>query len=224
MKVARIDPISPVQRAEPVVIVPYDSAWPATFARLRDRLAAALGELAAGIEHIGSTAVPGLDAKPIVDIDVVMRRCADLGDVLRALAELGYEHLGDLGIVGREAFRPAPELPRHHLYVCAAGAAPLQAHLTLRDVLRGDPQLAAEYAALKRELSERFRDDRDAYAEGKARSSLRSCCANAPAATNARGRGGRDRGRAVSASRGAGARRWRGSRTTARMTVADPCR
>ncbi len=167
MKDPRVDPISPEQRAEPVVIAPYDPAWPAAFASLRGRLAAALGDLAAGIEHIGSTAVPGLDAKPIVDVDVVMRRREDLTAVVQRLAELGYEHLGDLGIVGREAFRSAPELPRHHLYVCAAGAAPLQAHLTLRDVLRGDPKLAAEYAALKHELAERFRDDRDAYAEGK---------------------------------------------------------
>jgi len=163
----RIDPISAEQRAEPVVVIAYDPAWAAAFASLRDRLAAALGDLAAGIEHVGSTAVPGLDAKPIVDVDVVIRRREDLGDVVRRLAELGYEHLGDLGIVGREAFRSAPGSPRHHLYVCAAGAAPLQAHLTLRDVLRGDPKLAAEYAALKRELAERFRDDRDAYTEGK---------------------------------------------------------
>ncbi len=83
------------------------------------------------------------------------------------LATLGYTHLGDLGIIGREAFRATPDLPRHHLYVCAAGAAALQAHLTLRDALRADPELAVAYAALKRDLAERFRDDRDAYAEGK---------------------------------------------------------
>jgi GrpB-like predicted nucleotidyltransferase (UPF0157 family) len=163
----RADPISPEQRAEPVVVVPYDPAWATAFALLRDRLAPALGELAAGIEHVGSTAVPGLDAKPIVDIDVVIRHAEDLGEVVRRLAGLGYEHLGDLGIVGREAFRPQPDLPRHHLYVCAAGAPVLQAHLTLRDALRADPALAASYAALKHELAKRFQDDRDSYAEGK---------------------------------------------------------
>ncbi|HEX3463289.1 MAG TPA: GrpB family protein [Candidatus Elarobacter sp.] len=162
-----VDPISPEQRAEPVVVVPYDPAWATAFALLRDRIAAVLGELAVGIEHVGSTAVPGLDAKPIVDIDVVIRHAEDLDAVAARLATLGYTRLGDLGIVGREAFRATRELPRHHLFVCAAGSAPLQAHLTLRDALRADPPLAASYAALKRELAERYRDDRDSYTEGK---------------------------------------------------------
>jgi GrpB-like predicted nucleotidyltransferase (UPF0157 family) len=167
VKDPRVDPISPEQRAEPVLVVPYDPAWPAAFARLRDLIAPALGELAAGIEHVGSTAVPCLDAKPIVDVDVVIRHAGDLDEVVRRLEGLGYTHLGDLGIVGREAFRATPDLPRHHLYVCAAGSAPLQAHLILRDALRSDPELAASYGALKRELAERYRDDRDSYTEGK---------------------------------------------------------
>jgi len=163
----RVDPISPAERAEPVVVAPYDPAWTAAFELLRDRIAPSLADLAVGIEHVGSTAVPGLDAKPIIDIDVVIRRAEDFDEVARRLATLGYAHLGDLGIVGREAFRSTPGLPRHHLYVCASGAAALQAHLTLRDALRADPHLAAVYSALKRELAERYRDDRDSYAEGK---------------------------------------------------------
>ncbi|MDB5026719.1 MAG: dephospho-CoA kinase/protein folding accessory protein [Candidatus Eremiobacteraeota bacterium] len=167
MNERRADPISPAERAEPVVVVPYDPAWPAAFELLRDRLAGALGELAAGVEHVGSTAVPGLDAKPIIDVDVVIRRAEHFDAAAGRLAALGYVHLGDLGVVGREAFRSDGEPPRHHLYVCAAGAAALQAHLTLRDALRSDPNLVASYAALKRDLSERYRDDRDSYAEGK---------------------------------------------------------
>ena len=173
----RIDPISAEQRAEPVVVVPYDAAWPAAFAMLSDRIAAVLGELAVGIEHVGSTAIPGCDAKPIIDIDVVIRHAEDVEAVAQRLATLGYVHIGDLGIVGREAFRAPLEpkplepqsagLPQHHLYVCAAGAAALQAHLTLRDALRADRELAAAYGQLKRDLAERYRDDRDAYAEGK---------------------------------------------------------
>jgi GrpB-like predicted nucleotidyltransferase (UPF0157 family) len=162
-----IDPISPEERAEPVLVVSYDPAWPATFELLRDRVAPVLGDLAVGIEHVGATAVPGLAAKPIVDIDVVIRPDTDLAEIVQRLATLGYVHLGDLGITGREAFRAAPDLPRHHLYVCAAGGAALQAHLILRDTLRADPALATAYGALKYELAERFRDDRDSYTEGK---------------------------------------------------------
>jgi GrpB-like predicted nucleotidyltransferase (UPF0157 family) len=163
----RADPIGPEARAQPVVVVSYDPAWPATFAALCARIAPVLGELAAGIEHVGSTAVPGLAAKPIIDVDVVIRHADDLGAVAERLATLGYTDLGDLGIVGREAFRATADLPRHHLYVCAAGDATLQAHLTLRDALRDDADLARAYAALKCDLAERFRDDRDAYSEGK---------------------------------------------------------
>jgi GrpB-like predicted nucleotidyltransferase (UPF0157 family) len=168
MRDPRVDPISPEQRAEPVVVVPYDPAWAESFELLRDRVAAVLGDLAVGIEHVGSTAVPGCAAKPIVDVDVVIRHADDLPEVVQRLATLGYTHLGDLGIVGREAFRASPsDLPRHHLYVCASGAASLQAHLILRDALRGDPGLAAAYGALKCDLAQRYRDDRDSYAEGK---------------------------------------------------------
>jgi len=162
-----IDPISPEERAEPVVVVPYDPGWPATFEIVRERVAPALGDLAVNIEHVGGTAVPSLAAKPIVDIDVVIRPDTDLAEVVQRLATLGYVHLGDLGIAGREAFRATPDLPRHHLYVCAAGSAALQAHLTLRDALRADPALATAYGALKCELAERFRHDRDSYTEGK---------------------------------------------------------
>lgn len=156
-----------MNRGEPVVVVPYDPRWPAVFVALRERVAAELGELAVGIEHVGSTAVPGLDAKPVIDIDVVIRSVDDLAQTARRLAALGYAHIGDLGIAGREAFQADGDLPRHNLYVCAAGAVELQRHLTFRDALRNDPALAGRYAALKRELATRHRDDRDAYSEGK---------------------------------------------------------
>jgi GrpB-like predicted nucleotidyltransferase (UPF0157 family) len=167
MKPWRDDPFSPEERAEPVVVVPYDPGWPATFELLRARIAPALGELAAGIEHVGSTAVPGLAAKPIVDVDVVLRHTRDLPAAVERLETLGYQHLGDLGIAERTAFRAPPGWPRHHLYVCPAGAPVLRAHLRLRDELRADPALVQAYADLKYALAERYRDDRDAYAEGK---------------------------------------------------------
>ncbi|HEY4440081.1 MAG TPA: GrpB family protein [Candidatus Elarobacter sp.] len=166
MSERRDDPISAQERAEPVIVVPYDPQWARTFEQVRDRVVPAVGDVLAGVEHVGSTAVPGLAAKPIVDVDVVVRNDRDVPEAIRRLAAIGYEHLGDLGIAGREAFRAAPGLGRHHLYVLAPGPV-LRAHLLLRDALRADRALADAYAALKIELSERFRNDRDAYAEGK---------------------------------------------------------
>lgn len=154
-------------RSDPVIVVEYDPAWQQTFDLLRARLESVLGDLAVEIEHVGSTAVPGLASKPIVDIDVVLRSETDLPEAAAALATLGYAFIGDLGVAGREAFRAPAGDPEHNLYVCAAGATELQRHLTFRDALRADPALADQYAQLKRELAERYRDDRDTYTEGK---------------------------------------------------------
>lgn len=151
---------------DPIVIVDYDAAWPQEFEALRARAAAAVGDVAIAIEHVGSTAVPGLAAKPVIDLVVVV----DPEDVQRAIERLvaiGYVHRGNLGVEGREAFNP-PEVERpHHLYVSPTDSEELRAQLAFRDRLRSDPALAAEYDALKRELAARFRDDRPAYTDAK---------------------------------------------------------
>ncbi len=152
--------------ADPVIIVDYDPAWPRRFEVLRERVAAALGVLAVRIEHIGSTAVPGLPAKPIIDLDVVVRPC-DLAEAVDRLAAIGYARQGDLGVPGREAFDPPPGGPAHHLYLCLQGSAELRRHILFRDYVRSHPEAARDYAALKRSLAERYRDDRLAYTEGK---------------------------------------------------------
>jgi GrpB-like predicted nucleotidyltransferase (UPF0157 family) len=153
--------------ANPVVVVEYDAHWPATFEALRSRVAGALGELAAAIEHIGSTAVPGMAAKPIVDMDVLLKSGSDLMLAIQGLAALGYVHRGDLGIAGREAFAAPPDTPAHHLYVCPQESQEYRRHLALRDYLRANDADAAAYSELKRSLAARFREDRAAYAEGK---------------------------------------------------------
>jgi GrpB-like predicted nucleotidyltransferase (UPF0157 family) len=152
---------------EPVVVVAYDPRWPAVFEHLRDRVAGVLGPLALRVEHVGSTSVPGLPAKPIIDLDVVIADRMDLPAAIEPLATLGYEHIGDLGIAGREAFTTPPGIPPHHLYVCAADNAELSRHLTFRDFLRGHPDTAREYGELKLSLAERYRDDRLGYTEAK---------------------------------------------------------
>ncbi|MBI4310263.1 MAG: GrpB family protein [Chloroflexi bacterium] len=161
----------------PVIVVDYDPAWPAQFAELRRVIAAALGDLALAIEHVGSTAIPGLAAKPIIDLDVVIASSECLPEVVARLAALGYAHEGDLDVPGREAFARQDDRtpwdgtgrawPEHHLYVCPQDSAELARHLAFRDHLRAYPDAAAAYAALKRRLALRFRNDREAYTLGK---------------------------------------------------------
>ena len=148
-------------------MVDYDPAWPAAFERLRAALWPSLADLALAIEHVGSTAVPGLAAKPIIDLDVVVRARADVPAAVARLVTLGYDHRGDLGIEGREAFRAPEGSPAHHLYVCRSDAASLANHLALRDHLRAHPERAGAYGALKRRLAQDFPYDIDAYGAGK---------------------------------------------------------
>ena len=151
-----------------VLIEDYDPAWPNVFSKLAARAMAALGSLAVAVEHIGSTAVPGLAAKPIIDLDVVIAVPSDLAEAIQRLSNLGYVHEGDLGIAGREAFRPPPDMPAHHLYVLSAGADELRRHLAFRDTFRADRDLRNSYGALKRSLAEAHRNDRCSYTEAKA--------------------------------------------------------
>ncbi len=152
---------------EPVQIVDYDPRWPVTFARLAAVIRDGLGPLLLRIEHVGSTAVPGLPAKPIVDMDAVIPAGADPAAAIAALRPLGYTHEGDLGISGREAFAAPEGAPAHHLYVCAADSPELARHMAFRDFLRAHPRSARRYGELKRELAAHHRADRSAYTEGK---------------------------------------------------------
>jgi GrpB-like predicted nucleotidyltransferase (UPF0157 family) len=116
---------------------------------------------------MGSTAVPGLAAKPVIDIDVLLKSASDLPLVIQRLASIGYVHRGDLGVTGREAFYAPPGSPKHHLYVCPPESQEYRRHLALRDYLRAHSAEAAAYGNLKRSLAARFRDDRAAYLAGK---------------------------------------------------------
>ena len=116
---------------------------------------------------MGSTAVPGLAAKPILDIDVVLSSSLQVAEAIARLAEVGYEHQGDLGIAGREAFASPSNPPAHHLYLVVRGSEPWRNHIQFRDYLREHPECAQAYTALKRSLAERFQNERDKYTEGK---------------------------------------------------------
>jgi GrpB-like predicted nucleotidyltransferase (UPF0157 family) len=152
---------------DPLVIQDYDPAWRDRFAALAARAQTALAGLALRIEHVGSTAVPGLPAKPVVDLDVIVAARADVAEAIRRLERLGYVHKGNAGIEGREAFRWPPGEARHHLYVLVEGAAELRRHLAFRDALRADAALRDAYAALKRSLARQHAGDREVYTEAK---------------------------------------------------------
>jgi GrpB-like predicted nucleotidyltransferase (UPF0157 family) len=150
------------------VISDYDPSWPSLFASLARSVTAALESVLVRIEHVGSTAVPGLAAKPIIDLDVVVQP-ADVPEAIRRLSGLGYLHRGDLGVAGREAFASPAGTPAHHLYVCPVGSQALAEHLRFRDCLRANNTLAQEYGLLKRYLAERFGEDRAGYCQAKTR-------------------------------------------------------
>lgn len=152
-----------------IAIEEHDPRWARQFGSLRARFLSVLGGHDVDIQHVGSTSVPGLAAKPILDIDVIVPKGTALPPVLAALCALGYEHVGDLGVPGRESLREIVpgNLPRHHLYVCREGALSLRNHLLLRDYLRAHPEAVLTYAALKRELAASFPDEIDAYCRGK---------------------------------------------------------
>ncbi len=153
--------------AKPIAVVPYSEEWPATFEALKARAECALGALGLRIEHVGSTSAPGLSAKPIIDIDAVIEGDDQLDDVIERLATIGYEFEGDKGVPERYAFRSPPDLPDHHLYVCAEDNSALHRHLAFRDYLRRHPEEATAYGKLKQQLAQQNPADRAAYSDGK---------------------------------------------------------
>jgi GrpB-like predicted nucleotidyltransferase (UPF0157 family) len=162
-----------------IEVVSYDRRWPHQFARLRGALLDAVAGVHVSIEHVGSTAVPGLIAKPILDIDLVTSGATTFEEVRSKLEAVGYVHQGDRGVPGREAFRSdefedggptglgVGRWPKHHLYVCHEDSSELGRHLAFRDALRSNPSLAKRYADLKRTLIQAVGDDRKQYGEGK---------------------------------------------------------
>jgi GrpB-like predicted nucleotidyltransferase (UPF0157 family) len=153
-------------------IVAYDPTWPDAFAAERDRIAVALGNLAARIDHHGSTAVPGLAAKPIIDVQVSVRRLQPMAAYAVPLAQLGYVHVRHRDDSFAPFFhRPAGWPHTHHVHVVQRGGAEERRTLAFRDYLRGHPGVAREYEELKRGLALRydpaFSGSQQAYADAK---------------------------------------------------------
>ena len=157
-------------RTKHVVVVRYDQRWKQWFEDLKERLVSFLGDTALRIEHVGSTSVEGMSAKPIIDIDVVIKDTSDLPEAVKKLSDAGYVHEGDLGIEGREAFCYVgdTQLPLHYLYVCPEDSPELKRHIAFREWLRSHPEEAEEYSRVKERGARMFPYNIDGYIEYKA--------------------------------------------------------
>ena len=156
-------------RTEHVVVCRYDPEWKQRFTELKEKLGRALGDIALRIEHVGSTSVEDMAAKPIIDIDVVIKDDTALPKAVSALKEAGYFHEGDLGIKGRDAFSYiGPEkLPAHHLYVCPEDSDELARHIAFRNWLRSHPDEAKVYSDIKERGARMYPYNIDGYIEYK---------------------------------------------------------
>lgn len=158
----------PHSREAPVLLVDYDPAWPAAFAREREALALVLGEwLTGSIEHIGSTAVPGLRAKPVLDIMAGVESLEASLPAIQSVSRLDYVHYPYRAEVMHWFCKPSPAHRTHHLHLVPFESTLWSERLLFRDVLRRDRALAAEYAELKTLLAHRYRNDREAYTDAK---------------------------------------------------------
>lgn len=160
-----------------IEVVPFTENWAQTFDALARLFKMDLEDLIIGIEHVGSTAVPGLPAKPIIDLDLIIQDKSRFEEIKAILEKRGYLYVGEMGIPGREAFKRSSEYtpldaensvwPAHHLYVCLQDSIGLKNHLIFRDYLRANPESAAAYGRLKITLAEIYPYDIDRYIDGK---------------------------------------------------------
>ncbi|WP_347977294.1 GrpB family protein [Microbacterium sp. ProA8] len=136
-----------------VTVVPYSEEWPQQFARAAADLRLALADVPVlSIEHVGSTSVTGLSAKPVIDIDIVVRR-EETPAAIAALIAVGYTHRGDLGVTDREAMAAPDDDPQRNVYICVEDTLHLRNHLAVRAILREREDLRDRYGAIKTEIA-----------------------------------------------------------------------
>ncbi|HEX9927290.1 MAG TPA: GrpB family protein [Pyrinomonadaceae bacterium] len=150
-----------------VKLSPHREEWHELFAAEAQQLTIAASKYALAIEHIGSTAICGIVAKPIIDIALALREIADVEQIIQPFENLGYIYRGENGIPNRHYFRKGSPRRTHHLHAVIYGSDFWRNHLLFRDYLRAHPQIAAQYESLKRELAQTHRENREAYTEGK---------------------------------------------------------
>ena len=150
-----------------VIVEDYNPKWKSEFEHIKNELLKILSGKINSIEHVGSTSVEGLAAKPIIDIDIVIDK--NFEEVKKALESIGYIYEGDFGISGREAFtyENKPHLMVHHLYVCNKDNKELHRHITFRDYLRQHKEDKKIYSSIKKEMALKYPENIDLYIEGK---------------------------------------------------------
>lgn len=146
-----------------VIVLPYDEQWASLFAEEADELKGILGEEIVSIHHFGSTSIPGLEAKPIIDILAVVKDITLIENYTDELQVLGYDGKGENGIPGRRYFQKGGDDRTHHLHVYQIGSPEIRRHLTFRDYLRAHADVKKEYGELKRRLSQKFPYDIESY-------------------------------------------------------------
>lgn len=157
-------------RTEHVIVEAYNTKWPEELKKIAEEISTVIGVDILNIEHVGSTSVPGLSAKPIIDIDVVMKDYSRFDEIVRKLSSAGYVHEGNLGIKDREAFcyTGKEHLMTHHLYVCPSYSDELKRHISFRDYLKKHPNAVKEYSNIKEEGAKLYPESIEKYAEYKA--------------------------------------------------------
>ena len=153
--------------ADPIIVVPYDPGWPILFRDLGARLRQALGDVALRIDHVGSTSVPGLAAKPVIDVQISVVSLEPLDAYRRPLDAAGFAWRAGNPDLSKRYFREAPGGRRTHIHVHRAGSLGEQLTLVFRDYLRAHDEDAQRYAALKQRLAAQYRDDRAGYTDSK---------------------------------------------------------
>ena len=152
---------------EPIVLAPHDPRWLTAAAEEGRLISRACGALLLRVEHIGSTSVPDLIAKPVLDLMPLVRTFDDGFACVEPMRSLGYWYAGEFGIAGRHLFvKGAPRT--HHAHMLVDGSIEARRHLAVRDVLRANPDMSTRYASLKQDLAARFGDDREGYSNAKA--------------------------------------------------------
>lgn len=153
-----------------IIVEPYNPKWIDEFEKIKSEIITIIGDDIISFEHVGSTSVVGLWAKPVIDIDVSIDD-GKLPIIIEKLAIIGYKHRGDLGITGREAFGykndEKSHLMKHHLYVCHKDNAELKQNIAFRNFLRRNPEYCEKYSNIKIEMAKKYPHDIDSYIKGK---------------------------------------------------------